>query len=193
MTSPRHEALIALCADAPRPIVDVGADHGIVARAVGGVPTERLPRRAAGPGPYVIADGLAPFRDVGTAVIAGMGARRISEILDGHRPKMLVLHAQDDPIVLRRWLAAHGWRIEREVLAPEAGGYAEIIRAVPGDEATTGAILDLGPRLSDDPLLEPCWRRRHRLDARIRGPGRADAEARMRRIEDVFRERGWAL
>ena len=85
-----------------------------------------------------------------------MGARTIAGILDrGPRPALAVLHAQDDPPELRRWLAANGWHIDAEGLAPEAGRFAEVIRAVPGEESAEGLWLDYGPRLLTvgDPLL----------------------------------------
>ncbi len=130
-------------------IVDVGADHGHVAAALGAIATERMPGRTGRTDvPWVICDGLAAFRRVDVAVIAGMGARTIAGILKrGPQPGVAVLHAQDDPPRLRRWLAASGWRIEAEGLAPEAGRFAEVIRAVPGRESSSGMRLHFGPRL----------------------------------------------
>lgn len=154
----RREALAALC---PRGglIVDVGADHGHVAHAVGAVATERAPNRIGRRDvPWIVADGLAPFSRVDVAIIAGMGAHTIAGILArGPRPELaVVVHAQDDPPALRLWLAANGWRIDAERLAREAGRFAEVIRAVPGDEPATGLKLAFGPRLLDDgdPLLD---------------------------------------
>jgi tRNA A22 N-methylase len=152
----RRELLIAMCPKGKN-IVDVGADHGHVAAALGAIATERLPHRSGRRDiPWVIADGLKPFRNVEVAIIAGMGARKIMAILDaGPRPQAVVLHAQDDPPLLRRYLASHGWRIEREGLAPEAGRYAEVMVAMPGIETTSGTRLALGPRLleGDDRYL----------------------------------------
>ena len=144
----RRELLVAMCPSAEF-IVDVGADHGHVAHAVGAIATERAPNRAGrGDVPWVIADGLKPFRRVPCAIIAGMGAETIARILqDGPRPDVAVLHAQDDPPRLRRLLAADDWRIEAEGLAPEAGRYAEVLRVVPGRETATGLWLDFGPVL----------------------------------------------
>jgi tRNA (adenine22-N1)-methyltransferase len=106
--------------------------------------------------PWVVCDGLAPFREVGVAIIAGMGARTIAAILEaGPRPGALLLHAQDDPPLLRAYLANNGWRITQEALAPEARRYAEVIVAVPGHESSTGLTLHYGPRLlgEGDPHL----------------------------------------
>lgn len=154
---PRREAILALLPAEPGVIVDVGADHGHVAHAASGIATERMPGRTGRSDvDWVICDGLAAFRSVDTAIVAGMGARTISGILErGPTPKTVILHAQDDPPRLRLWLAAHGWRIDAERLAPEGGRFAEVIRAVRGDEATAGLLLELGPVLlgSEDPWL----------------------------------------
>ncbi len=151
--TPRHEAIVSLvpkARDENEFRVDVGADHGWVARQLGAFAVERLPHRRAGPGQWVIADGLSAFADVDLAVIAGMGARRIAKILDGPcRPRVVIAAPQDDPPWLRTWLAARGWRIDAEAVAPEAGGYAEILRLVDGVETASGVTLRLGPRLLD--------------------------------------------
>jgi tRNA (adenine22-N1)-methyltransferase len=155
----RREALVALVPPTDGLVVDVGADHGHVAAALGAIASERLPGIPQRDDlPWVIADGLAPYRDVDVAVIAGMGARTIAGILErGPAPRVAVLHAQDDPPKLRQWLVANGWRIDAESLAPEAGRYAELVRAVRGEELATGEQLALGPRLLGDghPLLVP--------------------------------------
>ncbi len=152
----RRALLVALCPPG-EVVVDVGADHGHVARALGAIATERLPERVAVPsGRWVVGDGLRPFRHVDVAVVAGMGAHTIRKILEaGPRPTWLVAHAQDDPPALRRWLAANGWRIEREALCRGAGRFAEVVVATAGVETATGQALSFGPRLLErgDPLL----------------------------------------
>jgi tRNA A22 N-methylase len=162
--TPRHRKIVEMV---PRGgfIVDVGADHAWVAREVEAVAVERHPHRRAGPARWVVADGLAPFREVDTAIIAGMGARKIVKILEGHcRPRTLVLAPQDDPGVLRVWLADHGWSIDAEALAPEAGDFAEVLRAVAGTEQASGLELFFGPRLlsGEDPLRSAWWDHRFR-------------------------------
>lgn len=156
MISDRIRLLVELCPKI-HPIVDVGADHGQVARAVGAVAVERLPHRMGRwARHWVIADGMTPFCHVGTAVIAGIGARRIISIIEaGPRPQALLLHAPDDPPVLRRYLAAHGWHLDVERLACEGKRIAEIICASKGNETAAGLVLDYGPRLLEegDPLL----------------------------------------
>ncbi|MFT4626818.1 MAG: tRNA A22 N-methylase [Myxococcota bacterium] len=198
---PRRQALAGLVRPDDGVIIDVGADHGHVAAAVGAIATERMPgRRGRTDVPWVIADGLAPFRRVDTAIIAGMGARAILRILDrGPRPeRAAIVHAQDDPIRLRCGLAACGWRIEAESLAWEAGRYAEIIRVEPGIEAATGCALELGPRLvrGDSPDLEAHLRHLRTYFAHIaeRTQGRAPAKhsrcsARVAYIDSILSQR----
>lgn len=104
----------------------------------------------------MIADGLAPFRTVDVAIVAGMGAKTIEGILTrGPRPHTVIVHPPDDPQRLRRWLAGHGWKIDAEGLAPEGNRFAEVIRAVAGHESATGHELEYGPLLlhSADPHL----------------------------------------
>lgn len=155
-----------------RLVIDVGADHGYVASSLGGIATERQPhRRSAAAVPWVIADGLLPFRHVPAAIIAGMGAATIEGILHrGPRPAVAVLHAPDDPGRLRMWLSAHGWRIDAEGLAPENGRFAEVIRVMPGHEPATGLHLELGPRLRErgDPHLAAHLHDRRAHYARLR-------------------------
>jgi tRNA (adenine22-N1)-methyltransferase len=156
----RREALIALC---PRQqgwiVVDVGADHGHVAHAVGAIAVERAPNRIGRRDvAWVVSDGLTAFRRVDVAIIAGMGACTIASILArGPAPiRAAVVHAADDPQRLRLELAGLGWRIEAERLAREGHRIAEVARVVPGIEEATGHRLRFGPRLleGDDPLLE---------------------------------------
>lgn len=154
----RRAAIEALLPAEPGLVVDVGADHGHVAAAVGAIATERAPHRAGRSDvPWVIADGLAPFRAPDVAIIAGMGANTIEGILArGPHPRVLIAHAQDDPPRLRIHLARTGWRIEAERLAYEGRRYAVALRAVRGEEPASGLALHWGPRLLEtgDPLLD---------------------------------------
>ncbi len=184
---PRREALVALCPplEPDQVVVDVGADHGHVAARLGAIATERAPhRRGRSDLRWVIADGLKPFRKVDVAIIAGMGARTIARILEaGPRPAVAVLHAQDDPIALRRWLAANGWRIDAEALAPEARRFAEVMRVRSGVEPSEGCWLDFGPRLltQGHPLLLAHLRQLHGYFSQL-------AEQTRARAPDIHRE-----
>lgn len=199
MTNPRRDAILALV-PSDRLVIDVGADHGYVASALGAIATERMPHRAgSATRRWVIADGLRPFRQVEVAVIAGMGARTIRRILEaGPRPDVLVAHAQDDPPLLRRYLASSGWRIEAERLAPEARGYAQVVRATAGTERATDLYLHFGPRLleGDDPHLEAYVRREARrwlgiARAAESGPRHREAQERADFLHSIGQDRGW--
>ena len=138
--------------------VDVGCDHGFVARALDAVASERMPERLpAAPRERVVGDGLAPYRDVDVAIVCGMGPEKVRHVLrSGARPRVAVVHSPQGAADLRRGLKADGWRIDAERLAPEGRGYAEVMRVVRGHEAATGLQLAFGPRLLEhgDPHLE---------------------------------------
>lgn len=201
MTLTRRDVVLALVPRDQGWIVDVGADHAEVAAALGAIATEREPHRARRHGvPWVVADGLRPFREVPVAVIAGMGARTILGILDaGPRPGVLVAHAQDDPELLRVGLAERGWRLDAEALAPEAQGFAAVVRARPGVEDATGLHLALGPRLRErgDPHLRASLRHQRarwsqvEVDTRTAAPKvSADALARIAYLDAWLSELG---
>ena len=137
-------------------IVDVGCDHGHVTHALGAIGVERavdaLPRR---PGLFVLADGLAPFRHVDTAVIAGMGPSSVLGIVDrGPAPDTLVVHCPDGMNRLRQGLADRGYRIDAERLARKGQRISEVVRVVRGSEPHGGHRLWFGPLLEGDPLVE---------------------------------------
>jgi tRNA A22 N-methylase len=197
----RLRAITELCPPA-EVIVDVGADHGHVAHALGTIATEREPdRRGRRDVPWVVADGLTPFRRVDVAIIAGMGAHTILGILDaGPRPGTVIAHAQDDPGALRRGLAARGWRIDAERIAPEGPRYAEVLRLVDGIEPSTDLVLEFGPKLlsGDDPYLREHLLRRLWLIDDLVDKTRSTAGDRhlelLRRqafLRDILRSRGW--
>jgi len=184
---PRRELLVRLASLGPQPRVDVGADHGQVAKALGCIATEiQVVRTSRLSLPWVVADGVDCFRALGTVVIAGMGARTIGRILSRAPPiERAVLHAQDDPCALRVWLAENGWKITQEGLAPEAGRFAEVVVAVPGVETTTGLSLEYGPALlkSKDPLLVPHLRQLSQHLGRLAELSRPSPAAHARHAE----------
>jgi len=139
-------------------MVDVGTDHGHVASRLGAIGSERefhrLPQR--NDIPRVVADGLRGFRAVDVAIITGMGPRPILEILSaGPFPTHAVIHAPQGSHVLRSGLAAQGWMIEMERLAPENNAFAEVIRIRRGAETHSGHTLEFGPYIARDPLCRP--------------------------------------
>jgi len=148
--------LVSLVPAGAEVVIDVGCDHGKVARALGAIGVERQPARLpAHDGPFVVADGLAPFRRVDVAVIAGIGPATLLGILRrGPRPRTLVAHCPVGMDRLRQGLADLGYRIDAEGLAREGSRIAEVLRAVEGAESAEGFALWFGPRLAGHPLLE---------------------------------------
>lgn len=199
---PRRRALIALARPFARGIVvDVGCDHGHVAAALGAIGTERrsnrLPRR--GDVRLVVADGLRPFRRVDLAIIAGMGPDKILRILaEGPRPAAAVVHSPQHEHSLRLGLAAAGWRIDAERLAPENQRWTSVIRVVSGREPAAGLALAFGPRLleaGDPHLLDHARQLRahwSRLAASIPAgvPKRAEADRWVAWLDALIAERG---
>lgn len=167
---PRTQLVLSLLPPG-KTVIDVGADHGYVAASLGAIATERQPHRKGKVDVrWVIADGLAPFRHVEVAVIAGMGAATIEGILErGPAPEVAVLHAPDDPQRLRRYLAGAGYRIDAEGLAPEGNRFAEVIRATRGVEPSRDLELEYGPQLlrGEDPYLLDHLRHHHRYHQRL--------------------------
>jgi tRNA A22 N-methylase len=145
----RLDAITQLLPDLA-PIIDVGADHGNIAKLIGAFPTERQHHRISGNEQlfWTVCDGLSCFRAIGSAVIAGMGARKIMAILaDGPTMTSAVLHAADKPHELRTLLAEAGWRILNETITRRPTGFDEILIAAPGAETSSGLTLYYGPHL----------------------------------------------
>lgn len=202
---PRRELIVRLVREAihelgPDPVVvDVGCDHGHVAAAIGAIGVERRRKRLPPRGdlPLVVADGLRPFRRVDLAVITGMGAETILGVLDaGPRPTVAVVHTPERAWALRLGLAARGYRVEAEGLAPEARGFAEVIRARLGEETATGLSLAFGPKLIHHPLvLDHVAHERARWAiraARANPPEREEAEAWLNFFDALVAQRSSA-
>jgi len=194
----RRAAIVAQVQAVARPgdlVVDIGADHGHVARALGAIATERAPGRSGRTDvPWVLADGLRGLRRADVAVIAGMGFRTIAGILErGPVPGHAVLHAPDDPQSLRLWLGENGFRIHDEDLAQEGPRYAEVITVVPGQEPHSGEALALGPLLCKRghvllvPHLERLRGRLAALAAATEGRQAEKHQACVVRIEEIDR------
>lgn len=126
-------------------------------------------------------EGLAPYApgEIETAILAGFGARKIREALEGADleglgVRFLVLQPTMDLPGLRVWLAARGHRLVRETLVREGerGFISSLVevgrspRALAPLEALIGAIEEAHPLL-------PAW-----LEAQRDHLGRQGARAR---------------
>ena len=196
-------------------VADIGTDHGLLphrllasGRAVRCIASEphasRLSKvRRFEPGEpregtlsLRVGDGLTvlePEDGVDVVVIAGLGGAAIARILD--QPvrrelalRRLVLQPQTDPVVVRAWLVAHGFRHVEERIVLDRRRFYVLIAAEPGNERLTHPalaaedLLEAGPRLvrSKDTLVVLFWTRwleRHEriLSRAHRGSARDEA------------------
>lgn len=83
-----------------------------------------------------------------TVIIAGMGGMLVRDILDAGRDKLeyvkqLVLGAQSDINIVRRYITAAGFRIDDEEMLEEDGKYYQLIRAVNTGSDIEGQLSDI--------------------------------------------------
>ena len=113
-----------------------------------------------------IGDGLLSLDKedgVEVVVIAGLGGKTICRLLQASASRLqyfkrLVLQPMGDSLLVRRWLAAHGFCFPQEKLAVEKGRFYEIIVAEKGRQIIDEPIFwELGPTIlqKNDPLLVP--------------------------------------
>ena len=102
-----------------------------------------------------LANGLVAFEaedQIDTIVIAGMGGRLISEILENGRAKLgsisrLILQPNNREDELRSWLISNGFRLLAEDILEEAGKFYEILVAEAGQQTLTEQDPRFGPFL----------------------------------------------
>jgi tRNA (adenine22-N1)-methyltransferase len=129
---------------------DIGSGHGLLARALASrglrvIATERsatamatLTARLAATVPGLEVrrgDGLEPLApgEVELVVIAGMGGRTITAILDRARwlPRWLLLQPVQESSAVEDWVAASGWRVRQAPLAQGGRWYHAWLVEVP--------------------------------------------------------------
>ncbi len=100
---------------------------------------------------------ITPEDKVDTVIIAGMGGKLISDILqdgvnEGKQFPKLILEPNIGEPVIRRWLMNHDYKIVAEYIMAEDGHTYEIIKAVLTSEkqTLTDAELLLGPFLKEE-------------------------------------------
>ena len=116
-----------------------------------------------------LADGLAaikPEDNIDTVVVAGMGGRLISQILEaGHQNNehydYLILQPNIDVYVVREWLEQHGYKLTAETMLLDEGHYYEILVAQPGEQTLTHQERHFGPFniANNDAVWRAKWQR----------------------------------
>ncbi|MDD3067903.1 MAG: class I SAM-dependent methyltransferase [Acholeplasmataceae bacterium] len=102
------------------------------------------------------------------AIIAGMGAYLIGEILD-HAPSFdvtYILQANDKPEVLRAYLKDHGFMILDEYVIRDRFDYV-VMKVKRGKMILEEKDLILGPYLKDKPEAKPYYERKIQLLSKL--------------------------
>ncbi|MFC4454530.1 tRNA (adenine(22)-N(1))-methyltransferase TrmK [Deinococcus sonorensis] len=147
-----------------------------------------------------LGDGFGPLQphELGSVSLTGLGARTMVRILERapQPPGALVLQPNDDPGLLRRWAAAHGYWLVAERLVAGFWRYP-VLRLEPHagpDPAYLGlppnAALRFGPHLLREQhplLLEELQAQQQRL-ARLAAHGRAQV---LQDLADVEAALAW--
>lgn len=118
-----------------------------------------------------LGDGLEALRRedrVDVVVLAGLGGRTICRLLARSKERWpwfqgLVLQPMQEAPLVRRWLAAHRWRLVRERLVREGDRYYEILSVQQGRQVPADPLMyEVGPCLfqEPDPLLAPFLRQK---------------------------------
>lgn len=193
--SPRLE-VIASCVAGVESMADIGTDHGylpvylveneLVSRAIASDTNQQPLKKAE----IIISEqqlekqietrlgsGLSVLKpgEVDVVVMAGMGGLLIRDLLEAQpdvarQKKKLVLQPMNNQAVLRKYLAASGFRISREELAREGDRVYEIIVAEPGTMTFTNLLeYELGFEfyLRKHPLLIALIERKIFLEQQI--------------------------
>ena len=151
---------------------------------------------------FLLCDGLSGIRpeDVDTISIAGLGGEKIAAVLErapwtadgAHR---LLLQPMTRAEVLRRFLADHGYAIQRERLVQEGDTLYVVMEARGGQMSLTpgqayGGAKLAGDSLADRYLLETILRLLYAVAGLNRGSLRETAEnrARAEALRDVLTE-----
>lgn len=163
----RLETIVSLC-DKHKVIADIGCDHGLVtAELILQEKAERVVSTEISPEclnkainlankinilPFISfreCDGfklVTKYDKVNQAVIAGMGGKKIIEIME-HKPKKLwnfVLQPMSEVVELRRYLLAHHYRFIIDKLIYQDGKYYNVIKVGKGKQKMSELELQFG-------------------------------------------------
>ncbi|HET7579367.1 MAG TPA: tRNA (adenine(22)-N(1))-methyltransferase TrmK [Bacillales bacterium] len=145
-------------------------------------------------------DGLAVITpgEVDVVVVAGMGGKLISDILERGKEKLLgvkrlVLQPNVAAEVVRAWLMEQDWELKKERIMEEAGKIYEILIAEPGDggapyQSAGKAGFRFGPFLMQEksPVFQKKWRAEikkwKRIEAQLDQAAETEERARRKQI-----------
>jgi len=182
MARSKRIAFLAELTQGYEKVLDIGTDHGFVlscafekgyirsaiASDLREKPLNQAKRNLKKyPVSYVLSDGfLAIKEDFDLAIIAGMGAYLINDILD-HAPlgkQTYLLQANEKIEILREYLMNHGFLIIDEYIIYDRFYYV-ILKVVRGEMILTEDDLLLGPILKTKPDVLPYYARKaHQIE-----------------------------
>ena len=192
-------------------LADIGTDHGYlpvwlmqhgringaIASDVGQEPLQHAQRTAKEYGvsgiDFRLCDGLAGIlpEEADTVVIAGMGGQTIIHILDAtpwtKNGTLLLLQPMTKAELLRVWLTANGYTIEREHLVRDKAYLYPVLQVKGGRrEALTLAEEYGGIGLEDDPLYDTYLTRKiESLHRAIDGIHHAGSGGNMEKLQQL--------
>ncbi len=165
-------------------VLDIGTDHGFVlalalehkliksgiASDLREKPLNQARKNLKGyPVEYVISDGFKEIKsDFDLAIIAGMGAYLITEIMD-HAPKgkeTYLLQANDKIEILREYLMNQGFKIIDEYIVEDKFFYV-ILKVIRGDMSLLDEDIYLGPILKHKVEALPYYAKKARQIEKI--------------------------
>ncbi|MBN6186155.1 tRNA (adenine(22)-N(1))-methyltransferase TrmK [Aneurinibacillus sp. BA2021] len=156
-----------------------------------------------------LGDGLAVLApgEADTVCIAGMGGSLIAAILERGTKALegvsqLLLQPNVAAPLVRRWLLANGWQLNREKIIEEDGIIYEILEAVPGNpdlpyengSLSKEELIEIGPYLWQEksPVLVSKWRReRDKLRAVQEQLARAKQPGAEQKKQEVNKKLTW--
>lgn len=161
-------------------VLDIGTDHGLVlkkaidlgfinhaiAADIKDMPLNAAKENLKGyPVKFIVSDGFKSIdQSFDLAIIAGMGAYTICEILD-HAPDddiMYVLQPNDKHEILRSYLSEHGFIITDEEIIHD-GFYYIVMIARRGDMALSEKDAYLGPILQHKKTAKPYYKNKLKI------------------------------
>lgn len=199
--------IIASLIDNDAFVIDVGADHGLLEKYL--LDSKKVRKIIAVEnkiGPYTIlsnnligynvdiylSDGIEKItKDVDTIVIAGMGGRLISTILNSGKSKLsnvntIIVDAHTDIELVRKEICKLGFYIEREKIVFENKKYYFVIKFKKGHFNYSDFEYEFGVNITKDPLFLKYKKDQiKKLEAIIKFDNSGETLKKLERIEKI--------